>query len=665
MSQLTHPEIQDIYNLNNIPVLSIDAEGIVIFSNRAAASFLVGDNGTLLGRLIASFFRGEEAAQAFQDIFAEVSVANRELPLQTDTCGECWILLSSRMIEDIHGLRLIYIFFQDITTLKKQATSIAQRNSEIEQRLVESRERQARLAAIVSMSDDAIVSKDLKGIITSWNIAAEMMFGYSEEEVVGKHISLIIPADRLAEEDHIIENIQQGRRIDHFETVRMHKSGRLIPVSLSISPMIDESGTIIGASKIARDISKQKEFEKKLQRYTNHVETLNTIGKLVSESLEVREILQRVIDASAKIIGAAFGLFIYNRPDKFHNQQLQVKCFGISDIFLSKFRSWPDPLLCISNVTCADVVRSENVTTDSLFRLGDWAHFPFIDDLHMVSCLIVPVISSSGNVIGRLIYGHPEERFFNEEQEKLIVGIATLSSTALENASLYEEIRSLNIKKDEFIGLASHELKTPITSLKGFLQFISMRMEDGDINKPAIDRALSQANKLSTLVGDMLDASKIQTGQLPLRQLPFDLAGMIKDTIEEIQYTTSSHHIAFFSDKMPHEVMGDKQRLEQVIINLINNAIKYSPGADLVKVFLSEEPGYAVLCVQDFGIGIPQNQQERIFSRFYRADGIDTNISGLGIGLYIAKEIVYKHQGSIFVESELGCGAKFIVKLPV
>ncbi|WP_282638228.1 PAS domain S-box protein [Sphingobacterium thalpophilum] len=665
MSELTHLEIQEIYDLNNIPVLCIDEKGIIIFSNRAATTLLAADIGGLSGRPVLSFFYGEDSGQAFQQIFAGIPVINSEVLLQTNTGGECWALLSCHIIQDTDGLRLTYLFFQDITALKKQASLTAQRNSQMEQQLYESREHQARLAAIVSTSDDAIVSKNLEGIITSWNVAAEMMFGYSEREALGRHISLIIPADRLAEEDHIIENIKQGRQIDHFETVRMHKGGRLIPVSLSISPMIDESGVIMGASKIARDISRQKEYEKNLQRYTNHVETLNTIGRLVSESLEVGEILQRVIDASTKIIGASFGFFIYNRPDKFQGQALQAKCSGISEMLFDKLRSGPELLLITGNITFAEIIRSENITNDAYYRQNDWLRFTFMDELQTVSCLIVPVISASGTVIGRLIYGHREECFFSEAHEKLIVGIATLSSTALENANLYEEIRSLNIKKDEFIGLASHELKTPITSLKGFLQLISMRMLEGDVNRSAIDRALSQANKLSALVGDMLDASKIQTGQLPLIQSPFDLVGMIKDTVEQIQYTSSSHHIAFFSEKTIHRIIGDKRRLEQVIINLVNNAIKYSPEADLVKLFLKEEPGYAVLRVQDFGIGIPEDQRERIFSRFYRASGIDTNISGLGIGLYIAKEIVDKHYGTLSVESELGQGSTFTVKLPV
>jgi signal transduction histidine kinase len=283
----------------------------------------------------------------------------------------------------------------------------------------------------------------------------------------------------------------------------------------------------------------------------------------------------------------------------------------------------------------------------------------------VVSYLAVPVISKSGSVIGGLFYGHPEPGKFTEEHEKLVAGIANQASLALDNAKLYEEIQKLNSKKDEFIGLASHELKTPITSLNGFLQIISRRLPEGDLNKSFVEKALLQIRKLSGLISDLLDVSKIESGQLPLNITSFDLVNVLREVIEQFQYSTRSHHIALQSDGNSLMISADQQRIEQVVINLLSNAVKYSPGADLVKVSVFGDAHRAIVNVQDFGMGIDKEHKDRIFSRFYRVDDQASHISGLGIGLYISKEIIGRHQGLLKVESASGKGSVFSFEIPI
>ncbi|RYZ95836.1 MAG: PAS domain S-box protein, partial [Sphingobacteriaceae bacterium] len=172
--------------------------------------------------------------------------------------------------------------------------------------------RQAMLAAIIESSDDVIISKTLNGEITSWNHAAEKLFGYTEQEAIGRHISMLIPPDRLAEEELIISKVRNSENVDHFETFRMSKYGEEIAISLTVSPIKDSKGRIIGASKIARDISKQKYAEARLQRYAENLEILNSFGKLIAEDMNVQGILQKVADATTQLTRAAFGAFFYN-----------------------------------------------------------------------------------------------------------------------------------------------------------------------------------------------------------------------------------------------------------------------------------------------------------------------------------------------------------------
>ncbi|WP_374163773.1 PAS domain S-box protein [Arcticibacter sp. MXS-1] len=197
-------------------------------------------------------------------------------------------------------------------------------------------EKQARLAAIVENTDDTILSKTLDGIITSWNPAAEKMFGYSEQEAVGKHISLIIHPERLHEEDDIISSIRSGKKVDHFETVRMTKDGQRIPISLTVSPIRDAEGRVVGASKIARNITLQKEAEEAAKRYTKSLEIINSMIRTVSDELNLKNILQKVSDATTQLTGAQFGAFFYHATRR-EDESFQL--YTVSGVTPERFKN--------------------------------------------------------------------------------------------------------------------------------------------------------------------------------------------------------------------------------------------------------------------------------------------------------------------------------------
>ncbi|MDB5005159.1 MAG: domain S-box protein [Mucilaginibacter sp.] len=522
-----------------------------------------------------------------------------------------------------------------------------------------------RWASIIESSEVAIVSKTLDGIITSWNKAAEHLFGYMAEEIIGKPVLLLFPEDRLEEEVEILGKICNGEKVEHYETYRLTKTGVEIPVSLTISPIHDARGRVIGASKIVLDISKQKTYEEKLQRYTENLEIRNTIGKVISESLDIEAILQQVTDVTTQVTGAAFGAFFYNKLDEHGESYMLFTLSGAPREAFEQFGMPRNTAVFHPTFSGDEIVRMDDITKDPRYGKNHPHYGVPKGHLPVVSYLAVPVISKSGAVIGGLFYGHPEPAKFTLEHENLVAAVAIQAGIALDNAKLYEEVQKLNSKKDEFIGLASHELKTPVTSLTGYLQIISRRLSEGDVNKPFIDRAIHQVRKLSGLISDLLDVSKIETGQLPLSPTAFDLKFLVQEVIELQQYGTKSHRIVFQSDLDVLMVTADRQRLEQVIINLLSNAIKYSPVADQVNVSLSKIQGKAVLSVQDFGMGIAAEQLEHVFSRFYRVEDMAAHISGLGIGLFISREIINRHQGRLWVESQQEKGSVFHFEIPL
>lgn len=359
-----------------------------------------------------------------------------------------------------------------------------EQREETEHRLRLSEEALFRLAAIVESSDDAIVSKTLDGVITSWNAAAERFFGYTAKEALGQHITFIIPPELYQEEREILTNLRQGKRIDHYETVRLRKDGTRVDVSLSISPIRDRNGKVIGASKIARDISERRELER---------------------------------------------------------------------------------------------------------------------------------------------------------------------------------------RKDEFIGMASHELKTPITSLKGFTRLLQRRLKDsGDEEVHRfLTRMDGQIDRLTTLVNDLLSITQMQRGQLEYRMEMFDLKELVQETVENVQGTTQTHRL-LLEEPIAASIYGDRDRIGQVLTNLLTNAIKYSRNSDRVIVRMVIQEGNVVVSIQDFGLGIPREHQQKIFERFYQVSATEEKTyPGLGIGLYISKNIIERHEGCLDVQSRTGEGSTFSFHLPV
>ncbi len=228
-------------------------------------------------------------------------------------------------------------------------------------------------------------------------------------------------------------------------------------------------------------------------------------------------------------------------------------------------------------------------------------------------------------------------------------------------------IKRLEQQKDEFLAVASHELKTPVTSIKAYAQVLQRLFKNkGDISSfELLGKMDAQINKLITLIADLLDVSKMQAGKLQLRLDHFDFNALVSEIVDEIQRTTARHtiHTELMGNKM---VYGDKDRLGQVITNFLTNAVKYSPHADTIIVKTEATAHTITLSVQDFGLGIPKTKQGRVFERFYRVDGSKDNLyPGLGLGLYISSEIIRRHGGTIWVESEEGQGSTFGFTVPI
>ncbi len=437
--------------------------------------------------------------------------------------------------------------------------------------LQRSLEAEERLVAIVAFSSDAIISKTLDDIITSWNKAAENIFGYTKEEAIGKSITIIVPKYLWNEEKEIIRKIKKGQDIDHYETIRLRKDGQLIIVSVSISLIKDGKGKIIGVSNITRDITEKKKAENELAHLASLVESSSdaiwsrTLDNKILSWNKGAEVMYGY--AAKEVVGRYIDEFVV--PPEKREELVEIT----------------KRILDGEQIQALETTR---ITKDN--RKLD------------ISMTLSPLKDPQDNIIGisAIVRNITEQK----EQEKL---------------------------KDEFISMASHELKTPITSMKMFLDILHNYLsKDSDMEGLGyVNRIKDQANKIRDLVNDLLDISRIETGKMSFNTELFAL--------EEILFT-----------------------------NLLTNAVKYSPKKDKIIIKAKKVGNEAVVSVQDFGIGIPKDKQERIFEKLYQVTDPDVKtFPGLGMGLYISNEIIKRHEGRMWVKSEKGKGATFYFSLPL
>jgi signal transduction histidine kinase len=261
-----------------------------------------------------------------------------------------------------------------------------------------------------------------------------------------------------------------------------------------------------------------------------------------------------------------------------------------------------------------------------------------------------------------------------DEKLPLAEILAGRAALAIENAKLYTEqvearrkVEDLSRLKDEFLSIASHELRTPVTSIKGYTQLAKTLIREGDLStsEEYLNIALDQIDRMSRLILELLDVSRIETGRLEIRREPIQWAAFVRDLVHRHHTAVSDRRFHLNVPDHTPTINGDRDRLEQVLGNLLENAVKYSPDGSEVFVSVEDRGEHVVTAVCDRGIGIPTDELNQVFERFHRGRQVSsTNYGGLGLGLYITKQIIERHGGSIWVESKEGSGTTFYFTLP-
>jgi len=274
--------------------------------------------------------------------------------------------------------------------------------------------------------------------------------------------------------------------------------------------------------------------------------------------------------------------------------------------------------------------------------------------------MVVPVLGNSIFAVAR-----DDTRPFTQEEQQVITNFAHQFGIAADNARLLEAQQEALQVKDQFLSIVSHELRTPLTTIKGYAQMLRRKLADDPDGQRFAVNIDTQVSRLSRLVDDLLDVTRFSRGQFELRRHRVDLRPLLEDIVARFQIVAPGHELRLELDHGPFEGYWDRDRLEQVMNNLVSNAIKYSPEGGVVAVGTRHDNGTLTVSVRDQGIGIREEDQNRLFERFYRARDKSQEVSGLGLGLYVTRRIVEAHGGSISVHSKPGEGSEFAFTLPL
>jgi PAS domain S-box-containing protein len=487
----------------------------------------------------------------------------------------------------------------------------------------------ARLGAIVASSDDAIISKTLGGIITSWNEAAERLFGWTEAEAVGQHITLIIPEDLRTEVDRVFAAIRAGQRVDHFETMRVAKDGRRIEVSITVSPVKDSAGRIVGASKIAHDISARRRNEFVQAR----------LGAIVDSSDDA--IISKTLDGVVTSWNQAAERMFGWTEDEAVGQRITLII--------------PEERLPEEDDVLARLRRGERINHfETVRRTKDGR-------LLDVSLTVSPIRNAAGRVVGasKIARDISERRAFERIRQVLLE----------HEQEARAEAEALSRSKDQFLATLSHELRTPLNAIYGWARMLDAGQLDAKSTRHATQAILRNAAVQVQLIEDLFDVSRVITGNMRLDVQPLNVSVVLEAALDTVRPAATTKRIRLESvlDPRAGPIMGDPGRLQQVAWNLLMNAVKFTPNEGRVQLHLRRANSHIEIAVSDTGEGIAPDQLPHVFERFRQADaGPTRRHTGLGIGLALAKHLVELHGGTVTAESAgLGLGATFTVKLPM
>ncbi len=551
---------------------------------------------------------------------------------------------------------------------------------------------QERYAVILNSIGDAVIVTDTAGRVTAMNPVAERLTGWSLEEArlrpIGEVLHLVQETTRLPQESSVERVLRSGQVAALAPgALLLARDGVERPIEDSAAPVRARHGALIGAVLVFRDVSarraeerareealrREREARDQAQRAERRAAFLAQASAILSSSLASEATLQAIARLAVAEVADMCVVFA-QQPDgtlrrmitAHVNPDMEQRLRSLQALTIDPQSDHPaaiavrtgQPLL---NPPIPDTLVAAAATdAEHLERLR-----ATVPRSHIVAPLIARGVTTGAVLLGMSTSG----RVFTEADIGLVQELAGRAAVALDNARLYEAAQRAVAMRDSFLSLAVHEVRTPLAAALGNIQLLIRRTERAHPADERSGRALrmveGQLRRLANLVDLLLDVSRLETGQLSIQRAPVDLAALARRVVERAEGAFTTHTLRHDGPDDPLPVEGDAVRLEQVLDNLLQNAAKYSPPGSTITVQVGQQREWARVAVRDEGVGIDPAALPYLFQRSYRAgDPSVRAVPGMGIGLYVVREIVAMHGGTVEVESAPGKGSTFTVWLP-
>lgn len=516
---------------------------------------------------------------------------------------------------------------------------------------------------LAEVSPEAVVVHS-EGIIVYANQAAlDLVSAKRTREIIGQPVMKFVHPDSIPLIQARIKTMLNKHKVAPFvEEKFVNMRGEIIYAETQAVPFSFQEKPAILA--ILHDITERKKLEER-QLFREQVSTL--LGASIDYKTTLKNISKLLVPYFADFIR----IVIYDENKELveiaahHDDPKKLRLVQkLYKAYIDRTKSYygVDRIL--------ETGKSEMIEHVILEKYSKISNFKEIEKiataLHLTSYMGAP-LKIQNKIIGVITFSSGRnDRIYNKEDLAFANEIAGRIAFAIENAQLYTSAQKAIQLRDEFISVASHELKTPITSLKMYTQTLHKQFKRNHDEKLSIyfEKMDQQTDKLSRLINDLLNVSKIQHGKLELEMKKVNLNNIIKDTLESILQTTQTHEV-IIKGEVDKNIYVDAYRIYQVLTNLLTNAIKYSPKAKKIIIHIEDTKDHMTITVQDFGIGIEKDHLKRIFNQFYRVTNPEEQtFPGLGMGLYISNEIIKRHGGIIMVTSHKGKGSEFSFTLP-
>ena len=647
-------ELDEFFDNAPIGMHWVGPDGTILRANRAELELLGYSGEEYLGKNIEEFFLDPgTVGEMMARLHAGEELRDFETRIRCRDGSMKHVSINSNALWEDGKLLKVRAFTRDITDRKQ----------------VE--EARSRVAAIVESSHDAIISKTLDGRIVSWNREAERLFGYTAAEAIGQHITMLLPPDRLAEEGRILARLQRGERIEEFETIRLSKGGERLEVSLSVSPVRDGSGKVIGASKTARDISARRRAELADQRARETSRFLADAGAALADLIDYESALRQVATLAVPAF-ADWCVIDVQEPDgtlrRLSTEHVEPeKLILLDEIFRRYPPNGPESRI-VKALATGKTDFNPAVSDELLVRIArSDEHLDLIRRLGLKSYICTPIRSASVRAVitfATTVSG----RQYGPTDLAAAEDLAHRAAIAIENASLLRALQDADRRKNEFLAILAHELRNPLAPIRNAAQILRVKAPPIPELQWAREVIERQVLQMTRLVDDLLDVSRITKGKIELRKERLSLATLVSSAVEASRPLIKKwgHQLTISIPADPIYLDVDPTRMAQVLLNLLNNAAKYTEQGGRIALTGELEGDDVVIRVSDNGVGIPAEMLPCIFDMFTQVDrSLERAQGGLGIGLTLVQLLTEMHGGTAMARSAgTGLGSEFVLRLP-